>query len=199
MTRSRVLMTALAVLGLLWMAVPAQAHNTLVGTDPSDGDTAEDVTQVQIEFVEDVLKVGLSVQVVGEDGVDYSSGDPRVEDVRFVVQDVSELPPGPYKVTWRVVGDDGHPIKGKFGFTVPGAAPHPSVTQPSATEPVPSATASIPAVVEPPDPNAPTVGKPQLSSPGWNVQDDGLKTLLIAAGVAIVVLTLRIGLARARK
>jgi len=36
----------------------------------------------------------------------------------FFVKPSAPLAPGRYSVSWRGVGDDGHPVTGDFGFTV---------------------------------------------------------------------------------
>jgi methionine-rich copper-binding protein CopC len=37
---------------------------------------------------------------------------------------VPKLEAGPYVLSWRVVGDDGHVLPGQIHFTVSGTAPH---------------------------------------------------------------------------
>jgi hypothetical protein len=58
-----------------------------------------------------------TVVVTGPGGVAYSRGGVRVVDTA-VTQPVWSLRSGGYRVAWRAISADGHPVQGEFGFTV---------------------------------------------------------------------------------
>ena len=68
------------------------------------------------EPVEGKLAKVTIVPATGTPMVLRAGGDPR--DVHAVIAPVDALGPGSYKVEWRVVSADGHPVDGRFGFTV---------------------------------------------------------------------------------
>ncbi|GIG58559.1 hypothetical protein Lfu02_29310 [Longispora fulva] len=113
---------ALAFTGLLATAAPAAAHSTLEGSSPTDGAIVkQQITEVSLRFNEGVDGRFSTVVVNGPGNVSYSVGDLSVTD-NTVSQPVHPLKSGDYKVAWRVVSADGHPVTGAFGFTaaIPG-------------------------------------------------------------------------------
>ncbi|MGY0232829.1 copper resistance CopC family protein [Longispora urticae] len=113
---------ALAFTGLLAIAAPAAAHSTLEGSSPTDGAIIkQQISEVNLRFDEGVDGRFSTVVVNGPGGVSYSVGALSVTD-NTVSQPVHPLKSGDYKVAWRVVSSDGHPVAGGFGFTaaIPG-------------------------------------------------------------------------------
>jgi methionine-rich copper-binding protein CopC len=108
------------VLGVVLVAAPgrASAHSVLLDTAPSDGAVVTVVTsEVTLTFNEPVKGSFSTVAVSGPDGRAHGDGPVRVVD-GVVHQPVSALGSGRYRVAWRVVSADGHPVSGEFGFTV---------------------------------------------------------------------------------
>jgi copper resistance protein C len=116
-----------ALLGLLCLvaagqvagAAPAAAHDYLVSTTPASG-AATDASppQVSLTFNEAVNTRFSTVQVTGPSGGLWQDGGPQVLGTT-VTQRLRPLgPAGPYRVTWRVVSADGHPVDGAFSFTL---------------------------------------------------------------------------------
>lgn len=111
----------LAILGLsLTAASPALAHDTVTGYDfTKNADGA--ATGFVLNFNNDLMSVGGGNEILIEDpsGKSVVEGLPQV-DGRAVTQAVkAPLAPGDaYKVTWRVVSSDGHPIQGIYFFEV---------------------------------------------------------------------------------
>lgn len=99
----------------------AAAHDQLTGTEPSDG-ASTDVApeQVRMDFGGDIAAVGTFVTVTGPLGT-VTDGTPQVEGTAVVQPLMTDVPPGDYAVVWRVTSQDGHPISGEFGYTVPAA------------------------------------------------------------------------------
>lgn len=111
----------LAVLAatLVAFAPPAQAHDSLISSTPSDGEHLEiSPDQVVLTFSADPIEVGGDILVVDATGTDRAASEP-VYDGRDVTVDLEpDLPGGVYEIRWRIVSSDGHPIQGVIEFEV---------------------------------------------------------------------------------
>ena len=113
---------ALAV-GSVATAPVAWGHDVLISTSPADGQRVGAAPSlVTLTFSAPVLQIGTAVAVTGPGG-DATQGPPAVlaDTVNQPLR--GALPPGGYRVQWRVTSRDGHPVSGEFGFAVGGAAP----------------------------------------------------------------------------
>lgn len=120
----------------------AAAHTELVSSDPADGATLKRAPlDVTIRFSEPPLETGLAVVSEGPSGRETLSADVRGNAV--VARWPRTAGSGDYRVTYRVVADDGHPITGSTSFRVAGAAaesspnalPSPTTTAAAAAQP----------------------------------------------------------------
>lgn len=122
----RVAATALVVgAALAVLAGPRQAaaHSSLIGTSPKQGGTVTSpVKNVKLRFSEDVQARFATVAVTDPDGEKVSAGKPAVRGGTVEQPVTAFREPGKYLVGWRVVSADGHPVSGKFAFTVTDAA-----------------------------------------------------------------------------
>lgn len=130
----------LAGLALLAGSAPAWAHSKLESSDPADGTSvATPPGSVSLTFNEDV-QPGFSVMtIVGPDGRDYHSGPVTETDETIKVGALPLGPAGVYRIGYRVVSADGHPVSGATSFTLTAAGPG-SPSAPLAAGPTPSAT-----------------------------------------------------------
>jgi copper resistance protein C len=194
-----VVVLAVAAAAVLVGAGAAQAHNTLVSTDPAEGATvAAAPTRVTLTFNEPARSLGTEIVVTAPDGTTVSTGDAVLDGVT-VSQDVTgSLPAGAYTVTWRVTSADGHPLEGVLSFTATGATtvggdPAAAVTPPPAlaatptTTPTPSITAlAAAASIEPLAPG----GESTIGPVGADLDadaDGGPLSGVVIAGVAALV------------
>ena len=130
----------LAAAALLVPALPAAAHDELIGTDPASDAVLETLPeQITLSYSADVLTdAGATViEVTDAAGTSLTDGVPEVSGSE-VTQALAGPASGTVTVQWRVVSSDGHPIDGEFAFSVPESTPTPT---PSAT-PSASATAA---------------------------------------------------------
>lgn len=136
---------------------PAQAHDSLQSTSPERDATitsAPDiVTLVLSEPPTDSKSLNLSVITVTDStGKTLSNGEVTVAGAT-ISTNVTPGSNGPYKVLWRTVSADGHPIEGTYAFTVEDpAATGPATaaaSAPATASATPSATASSPATTVP--------------------------------------------------
>lgn len=112
---------SLAALGLLaaplFTASAAHAHDELIDQqlvfDEADGS----VEAITLTFNNSILDVGTEIVVTGPEG-DATDGAPVTKGPDVTQPIADELPLGDYRVAWRVVSSDGHPIDGTFEFTV---------------------------------------------------------------------------------
>jgi copper resistance protein C len=113
------LMTVIAISGVL-AAASALAHTELSQTVPADKAVLETAPkEVTLHFSEAVRLTSLSV--TKQDGAAPKLGSlPAGKSQHFAVP-APELSAGAYTVEWRALSDDGHALRGAFGFTVGGA------------------------------------------------------------------------------
>jgi hypothetical protein len=110
-----------ALIALLWSATPAAAHNTLIGSTPTNGaqvDSGPD--KVELTFDQPVqFGQGLNtVAVLGPNNDHWEAGSPQVAS-NVVTAAVRPLgPAGIYKIGYRVLSADGHPVNGEVAFTL---------------------------------------------------------------------------------
>jgi methionine-rich copper-binding protein CopC len=107
-----------AAMSVFAFAPAASAHDQLVSSNPEDGAELDQQPEwLEMTFSGNIQEVGSEVKVV-VDGKDVSAGELTTEGKKLSVALPDDLKPGDYKVTWRVVSQDGHPISGDYAFTI---------------------------------------------------------------------------------
>lgn len=134
-----VLLTAVAVAGPV---APASAHNQLIASTPANkAELATGPATVELTFdqpVQDGPDLN-SIVVVGPGGTDQWQGGGVTVRGNVASAPVRELgPAGEYRVGYRILSADGHPVSGEVTFilTAPGngsPAPAPDATAPGGT------------------------------------------------------------------
>lgn len=117
MSHLRAWRPALAV--LLLGAAGAEAHAFLDRAEPRVGSTTKGPpAQVRIWFTESLEPAFSAVRVLDEAGRQVDKGDSGVDPSNLTLLRVSlpPLPPGTYKVIWRVLSVDSHVTEGDFTF-----------------------------------------------------------------------------------
>lgn len=111
--------------GLLLSAV-AQAHPKLLSSTPAEGESGQAPAKIELHFSENLVTQFSGAKLIMTDmpgmpnspmGVKASvagGGDPKT----MVVTPASPLTTGTYKVEWRAVSSDTHPITGAVTFKV---------------------------------------------------------------------------------
>jgi len=114
------LMSALLV--MIVAATPMSAfHFGLSRSVPAAGASVEPPTSVTLWFTEEPQDKSISIRLVDSRGDLVGSSDPRQDGddaTQFSISPSSTLPAGGYTVAWRGIGQDGHTVRGDFGFTV---------------------------------------------------------------------------------
>ena len=168
------LLTALAAAVVL-LAPAASAHDELVSTSPQDGSSVTAPVQVALRFTQDLLAIGNRLRIEGPGPATNLSA--RATGPTLTASLDPDLPAGAYRVTWRAVSADGHPLSGAFGFTL---------TQPTTARPEPTADETATAAV----PSVPSVPEQAGTS--------GRLVLLLAAVAAVGALAAGLGVAARR-
>lgn len=93
------------------------AHTGLTDSSPSEGEViTEDIYEVILEFNTEIESTSMMKVINDENeviGINILVGD-SVMTGGFM----APLDNGTYTVEWKIIGVDGHPIQGKFSFTV---------------------------------------------------------------------------------
>ncbi len=105
---------------VLLRAAPAVAHAQLEGTTPEAGAQLDEAPrEVVLRFAEGVRPVPGGLRVLAEDGTRVDEARPRSSGDTVTLA-LPALADGAYVVSWRVVSEDGHPVRGAFTFRVGG-------------------------------------------------------------------------------
>lgn len=169
---------------LLALAGPASAHTKVDKTTPGEGDSvaAGNIT-LAVSFTDKVLDLADSSEIVLKGETDSVSGVGCLTVTeRGIKAEAFVGTPGEYKVSWRTVAEDGHPIDGSFAFTVTGTSNGESLTCKDGV------TVTIPKETEP-EVVAPT--PTEEASDAGAIYNYLVGGGLVAAAVAIVVILRR--------
>jgi copper resistance protein C len=104
-------------------ASPALAHAFLDHSLPPVGGALPTAPAgVTIWFTQELEPAFSTVEVTDQSGNRVDAGDAQVDakDASILHATLKPLPPGTYKVAWRVVSVDTHPTEGTFFFRVGG-------------------------------------------------------------------------------
>ena len=155
-----------AVAASVHAAPPAlRMHATLLRSEPAKGSTiAASPSRIYLVFSEEVEPSLGGIRLVGPGGRIVSlkpTGDPR--NVSALVAAVTApLSPGTWRVEWRIVSEDGHPIDGDFTFAVAGAGG--DSTSAVVPTPAPDATSDPEATAHPTEASADSLAEPAPSA-----------------------------------
>jgi methionine-rich copper-binding protein CopC len=98
-------------------ATPAAAHASLVSSSPRDGAAVTTAPKkVELVFSEDVGAPSI-IDVTGPGGVQVVDGPTQVRNASAIQPLKALTAVGLYKIAYRVVSADGHPVSGQLTFT----------------------------------------------------------------------------------
>jgi len=162
----------IALLCSLWLSAfaaigfagPAAAHAELTSTTPADGSRFVGVPpNVTLVFGEDIFAPSVKLSVRNSSDTDIPLPQAEVTGGTVTAQWPQDAPGDTYKVSYRVVSKDGHPVTGSFSFTyadeevpppdeTPTASLSPSVEATATATPSVDATVSAPVLPGTPSP-----------------------------------------------
>jgi methionine-rich copper-binding protein CopC len=142
----KVVSTLIGVSFLMGLVSPALAHTDVSATSPKDGSTIEaGSVVVSIAFNDKILDLADSSEIVV---LDSENGSIKAECTKVVGKELQATvyfaKAGEYRVTWRTVAEDGHPLSGKFSFKVSGV-PTTEYVRPPCAGPEPTEEPEVPA------------------------------------------------------
>ena len=160
---------------LLFGAGVASAHDVLTGSDPADRATVETMpATVTLTFDQPVQNLDAVLVVTGPNGNLFTAG-PAAVDGNNVSAPLSPAgPAGQYRIAYRIVSADGHPVTGQITFTLSAAGAG-------------TATGSPPAAGSAPNGGAGSSGSGGLG--GW---------IWLGLGIAAVLVVIAVGIALRR-
>lgn len=121
----------------------APSHARLEAVTPGDGSSVTEIEEVTLTFNEKVNAKFAQVTVTSA-SEEKAVGRARVEGGTVRQRLATNLAPGRYRITYRVVSVDGHPISGSSQFTVL-TAPSPSLrVDPAPADATPTLTVATP-------------------------------------------------------
>lgn len=130
------------------------AHTRLERSTPAAGAHLDRVPrELRLVFSAPVERALARLQLLDPDSVEVALGPLEVDSGRIVTAPIRvSLSSGTYTVLWQVAGADGHPIRGRFRFTLaPGAAGLPgTATAPSSGDATSGAAAPEAVAAAPP-------------------------------------------------
>lgn len=104
---------------LLFGVAQAEAHAALKTSAPAANSAGAAPTNIVLHFSEALETKLSSLKLTNVDGAEVKTMPMAAPDkVSLAVTPAAPLAPGLYTVSWTAVGDDAHPMKGTFSFTV---------------------------------------------------------------------------------
>jgi|GEM_PF-2638079 len=132
MSRKSKSLIAVSILGLLFLpSSPAFAHAQISATSPIQYSAVSEVpSEVSIEFDGNLTQIeDLSINVLkvfNSQGIQIDDGKTLVGGAKLTIGVKDRSGSGTFRVIYRVVSEDGHPITDEFTFEVTGNSASPA-------------------------------------------------------------------------
>jgi copper resistance protein C len=121
-TRWLLAVAAVAVLSTIGVGGPAQAHDSLVSSEPAKGAVLTTLPdQFSVTMNEPLLDLagesrGFAMLVRGPDGLYYGNGCVSIQGATMSTA-AALGPAGAYTLDWQLISTDGHSVSGDIPFT----------------------------------------------------------------------------------
>jgi methionine-rich copper-binding protein CopC len=123
--RAKALILAAGLLAAMGATAAVETHPAfhfaLSRSVPAADATVPAPAEVRLWFTEAAQPGSVAIRLVRPGGAPVETGEamPDEDDGRvYHVRVTRTLPAGAYTVSWRGIGDDGHAVRGEFGFSV---------------------------------------------------------------------------------
>ena len=147
-------MAMLAAVCLGVLALPALAHSQLRTAVPApDAVVTSPPQELVLEFGQAIRVLPDDIELIGPDGPVAAGPATTAEPTVVTVPLTGQVTDGAHQVRWRVIGADGHPLEGTYGFSVSLPAATPLASPSAGTSP-----ATAPPAPAPPAPTPPATG-----------------------------------------
>ncbi len=168
----------------------APAHSALVSVIPADGSSLDvGPTELVLTFNEDI-NPRFTQLALSRSGTVITLSPPTVAGP-VLRSTLSDPGPGAYRIAYRVVSADGHPISGETKFTVRGQSTTTPATPSSPSPGAPSGSPGpAPAALAPSTPVAPSPSVSAVSVASGSQSQEGVTWLYLGGGLlALAALT----------
>lgn len=162
---------AAALILLVMMPFTAEAHTALTASNPAQGEVLTEVPQELELTFGTKIEEGSSLTLTGPSAeVELDTVLVEKNVMKGVISD--QLENGQYIISWKIIGEDGHPIEGEIAFGL-------NVASEESVEP----TVETETVAEPP------VASSSEKQPAANDQpkDGGVMTVLLLIAITVLV------------
>ena len=116
-TRATLALAAALTLAASPFGTAALGHSKSEKTVPADGATVASVETVRMTF-DKPMRITSFRLIAGEEEQPVKRGVGMEPVTKFSATPGRPLEPGTYRVDWRGLSDDGHPMNGSWSFTV---------------------------------------------------------------------------------
>jgi len=146
----------------------AHAHSALVSAEPG-GTAVEEVRELTLTFNEEIEPAS-KVELTDAAGDHINPSEIQAKGKRMTAMFDAPLANGEYTVNWRIISEDGHPVRGSYALKVEVPEPTPS-PEPSAAETASPAASPSAAQPDKEDDSAGGTPAPSASSPAGATDD----------------------------
>ena len=177
----------------------ASAHSDLESTNPADGERlAAAPTELTFTFSEELLPDFVNFVAVDPGGQTTELTVTAVDGATAVIAWPGALPGGDWRIEYRVVSQDGHPVNGHIVFSYPAASPSPTSASPSPTS-TPTSTPTSAAPTASPAPESSSAAPSPSASPAAAESPTSTGWLIALIAVGILVIIAIVGLVARRR
>lgn len=147
-------------------------------------------TEITLTFNEDLLPDFVNVIATDESGQVFDLAVTGVKGPTATAAWPSDAPGGTWRVDYRIVSQDGHPVEGSMEFSYAAASPSPSPTPtPPTPSPAPSTSSAAPSpspTSAEPSPSVVPASESSGPSLGWIIAIVGVVALIVIVVVGLL-------------
>lgn len=184
--RDKVMFKKSFMILLLLMVAPvtAYAHTGLKSSVPAQDEVVATATkEITMEFNTEIESLS-TVEVVDAKGEKVKVSEVQVKSPMMVAKFETDLPNGVYTANWKIIGKDGHPVAGKYSFTVQ----LPATPAPTPTPTISPTMTPLPTVTPVPTPTPTNVQAASTGSAESNSYVPAIIIGLVVVGVVAFIL-----------
>ncbi len=162
---------AAALILLFMMPFTAEAHTALTESNPAQGEVLTEIPQkLELRFGTKIEE-GSSLTLTGPSSeVELDTVSVEGDVMKGIIPD--QLENGQYIISWKIIGEDGHPIEGEIAFSL-------NVASEESVEP----SVETETVAEPPV----TTSSEKQSAANEQPKDEGVMTVLLLIAITVLV------------
>ena len=170
-----------ALLLMLAMPFTAHAHTALTSSNPAEGEKlAETPEELELVFGT-IIEEGSTMMLKGPE-TDVALDDISISENVMKGLINEELVNGQYIISWKIIGEDGHPIEGEILFSLEAAPVEETVSEEPAEESTGEAVQEESAQAE-----STESASEQQRAADKGKEDRSLLTIILIIAVAVII------------